>query len=319
MKRNFIAVGLFTGCGGSSLGLEMAGIEELVAIDNNENAVKTHERNFTNTKCLQVKVDESPEEGKESTSSLIRRTLLEMGYSDTEIDLMQFSPPCQFFSMCNTFGFDKELIQPFHDSIAIIKELRPKTFIIENVEGALAPSRAFIWNGLKKALDETGYVYAFKKLNAKDFGVPQSRVRLIIVGVRQDLAQMGLGPVFPRPLGIDPSRLALSNVLPSKPAFFSMSQFKDSLISGQEICHTLTKTPNLKLYDSLGSLPRKATIEELKSLSSFPESFEFVGSYTDKVNRIGNCVPPLFMRAIAGAIRKGILEPYYEKIDRSVK
>lgn len=314
MKRNFLAVGLFTGCGGSSLGLEMADIKELVAIDNNQNAVKTHERNFTETKCLQVKVDESPEDGKEPTSSLIRRTLREMGYSESEIDLMQFSPPCQFFSMCNTFGYDRELIKPFYDSIEIIKKLRPKTFIIENVVGAMAPSRAFIWNELKKKLDETGYVYAFKKLNAKDFGVPQSRERLIIIGVRQDLAEMGFVPVFPKPLGIDPSKLALSNVLPSKPAFFSMSQFKDSLISGQEICHTLTKTPNLKLYDSLEALPRKATIEELKILSSFPESFEFVGSYTDKVNRIGNCVPPLFMRAIAEAIRKGILDPYYDAL-----
>lgn len=316
METKYNAIGLFTGCGGSSLGLKLAGFNERLAIDFDENAVETHDLNFPDTKCIKAMIDQSPKDGGMPTSKLIKKELKEISRR-IALDLIQLSPPCQFFSMCNTFGYDEQLIKPFFDSIEIIAELKPKVFIIENVEGALSVSRAFIWNKLKKALTETGYSYDFKVLDASDYGVPQCRKRLIIVGIHPDLVKMGFVPVFPKALAIDPAQLAIKKVLPSKPKYFSMTQFKDEIISGSKICHTITKTPNLKLYDALNMPPRKPTIEELKILSSFPESFQFIGSYSDQVNRIGNCVPPYFMRAIALAVRKGILDPYYATIAKA--
>jgi len=313
MNRKLTAVGLFTGCGGSSLGVKLAGFHELLAIDFDKNSVLCHEKNFPETKCIKLKIDQSPTDGSPKTSDEINRILREIGhYSD--LDLMQLSPPCQYFSMSNIHGHNLEHIKPFFDSLDIIPKVRPKVFIIENVEGALKSSRAEVWFKIRAALHQTGYSYSFKVLNAKNYGVPQSRKRLIIVGVRPDLADLGFKPVFPKPIDIDPRLLSMKHVLPSKPNYFSTSQFLDSLISADEICHTITKNPNLKLYDSINSKHRKPTVVELKILSSFPEDFQFPGSYSDAVSRMGNCVPPLLMRAVAPAVRVGMLDPYYAAI-----
>lgn len=308
-ENNLTAVGLFTGCGGSSLGVKLAGFHEKLAIDFDQNSVECHHKNFVDTQCLRLKIDESPENGDIRTSEVIRRVI----GADLDLDLLQMSPPCQVFSMCNTLGFDIEKIKPFYDSIQIVTKVRPKVFIIENVRGVLADSRSRIWNELRAILHQSGYTYDFKVLKASDYGVPQERYRLFIVGVRPDLVDMGYLPVFPKPYKIDKRLLSMKNVLPNPPKYFSMSQFTDTLNSSDKICHTLTKTPNLKFYDGIDKEPRKPTIDDLKILSSFPLDFIFPGSYTDAVNRIGNCVPPYLMLAVARAIRVGILDPFYQR------
>lgn len=312
MEKRFNAMGFFTGCGGSSLGVKLAGYNEVLAIDFDQNSHECHLANFPATTSWNRMIIESPESGLTTTEQI--REGFSSYFENDSMDLFQMSPPCQFFSMANVSSRDEEKIKPFYDSIAIIQNLRPKVAIIENVEGVVAQSRSREWYRIRQKLQQTGYAYDFRILDASDYGVPQSRKRLFIIAVRPDIAKLGLRPVFPKKMDIDKRLLAINNVLPSRPAFFSTGQFGNNLIPGSEICHTITKTPNIYLYGDAYSQSRFATTDELKILSSFPVSFIFPGDAVDAANRIGNCVPPLLMKAVADAVRIGILEPYYSRL-----
>ena len=154
------------------------------------------------------------------------------------------------------------------------------------------------FNQIFTRLKSTGYKLKCKSINSIYYNVPQSRQRLIFLGVREDLPTE---PVFPQS---NSKVKRLKDVLPEVD-FHSRGQFDKTIKHTETLPYTITKTPSMFFVQD--GIQRKPTIEELKVLSSFPEDFEFTGSYTQIWNQIGNCVPPLMMKEISKTIREDIL------------
>ena len=284
MSHRPSVISLFCGAGGSTLGYRLAGFNELLGIDINLTACKTFQCNFPRTPIWNVDIN------LVEIDEILDATGLEIG----QLDVLDSSPPCQGFSICGTRDVKDKRNDLSLETIRFIEGLRPKVFLIENVTGLMKGK----FNQIFTRLRSTGYKLKWKSINAIYYNVPQSRQRLIFLGVREDLPTE---PTFPKP-NLKVQRL--KDVLPDVD-FHSRGQF-DKMIKHPELLpYTITKTPSMFFVQD--GVQRKPTIDELKILSSFPEDFTFTGSYNQIWNQIGNCVPPLMMKEMSKTIREDIL------------
>lgn len=198
-KHRPIAVDLFCGAGGMSLGFEQAGFDILLGIDSDGHHVATHERNFPNGKAL-----------CETVVNLTGESIREFIGIDDEIDLVCGGPPCQGFSHMGL----RDLKDPRNSLIdhyfRLVLELRPKTFVMENVPGLLSEKTSAILEQMILLATEHGYeiTQPVRFLDAADFGVPQQRRRVFVLGVRSDVAD-----AIPYPTGKAPSQPERPTVL----------------------------------------------------------------------------------------------------------
>jgi len=309
-------ISTFAGCGGSSLGYQMAGYEEILAIEWDGNAAATFKLNFTEVPIWQKDIK------LVTAEEILSFCNLKVG----ELDLLDGSPPCQGFSTAGKRVVSDIRNDLFNEFVRMIDGLQPKVFVMENVSGMVKGKMKGRFIEIIKALKATGYQVKCKLMNTMWYGVPQSRQRLIFIGVRQDL---GIEPSYPEPSKqIIIAREALKDIITdTKEAFEITSQYIRPLLkrmkdyevasrysngiryfnhqrnSANRPSRTILKTPVTYHH----SENRLLTREELKILSSYPLSFQFVGDLRAHYNRIGNSVPPLFMKAIAEHIKENIL------------
>jgi DNA (cytosine-5)-methyltransferase 1 len=177
-QKRPIAIDLFSGCGGLTLGLKQAGFKVVGAIEIDPAAVETYLLNHRKIKvwCGDIK--------KISVSSVMRELKLKKG----ELDLLAGCPPCQGFSSMRTKNGgrrvrDKKNKDLVFEFLRFVKKLRPKTIMMENVPGLNTDTRIKI---ICQQLERMGYVWERRVLNAADYGVPQRRKRLILLGSRFD-------------------------------------------------------------------------------------------------------------------------------------
>lgn len=186
-----VAIELFSGAGGMSLGFEAAGFEILVAVDNNPIHAATHEWNFPLTRSICADV-----EALSAEDILIMAKSHWMTQHPDEpwpgdIDCLFGGPSCQGFSEIgrrNPADQRNTLLAAFARLVATI---RPKYFVMENVPGLLAPANGQLLNETLEILAEANYSLSADGpfiLNANDFWVPQARRRVFIVGSRNDMA-----------------------------------------------------------------------------------------------------------------------------------
>lgn len=183
-----IGIDLFAGAGGLSLGFEQAGFDIAAAVEIDPIHCATHEYNFPNCKTICASVVD--------LSGEMIRTLA--GLHDREIDVVFGGAPCQGFSMIGKRALDDQRNQLVFHYVRLVGELRPKYCVFENVKGLTVGKHKQFLAELINELSEAGYdaLLPYKVLNAKDFGVPQSRERLFLVGVRRGLVT----PEYPKPL-----------------------------------------------------------------------------------------------------------------------
>lgn len=167
---------LFSGCGGISLGFELAGFHISGGIDNDPDSVKTFKRNFPKSKAVcESLLDYSDD-----------KILKDFG--DKNIDVIVGGPPCQGFSSANRWN--KESEDPrnklFFEYLRFVDLLKPKAIVIENVRGILTRDKGFAKNRIEKLLKDLGYTVNCKVLNASNYGVPQNRLRAFFVAIRED-------------------------------------------------------------------------------------------------------------------------------------
>ena len=169
-----------------SLGMEKAGFDIALAVDNDGYHVATHERNFPYGKAICTSIQKL--DGK-----AIRR----LSGCTSEIDLVFGGPPCQGFSnmgLRDTHDPRNTLI--FHFA-RLVKELHPKAFVMENVTGLnMGATRAVFEAFLEEVTSLYNVTLPVQVLNAVDFGVPQARKRLFVIGIRKGL---GLAASYPAP------------------------------------------------------------------------------------------------------------------------
>lgn len=185
MTKQFTVISTFSGCGGSSLGYKLAGFKELLAIDYNKNAAKTFKLNFPEVPFLLKDIKQV------TNKEIFNITNLKVG----ELDILDGSPPCQGFSIAGKRDVNDNRNTLFLEYVRLIKELKPKIFIMENVAGMLIGSMKQLFLEILTTLKSLDYNVKVKLLNAANYGVPQSRRRLFFIGVRKDL---GFEPIFPK-------------------------------------------------------------------------------------------------------------------------
>ena len=294
-------ISTFAGCGGSSLGYKWAGFKELLAIDNNKNAVETFKLNFD---CPIWERDIKEVTGKE----ILEFCKIKKG----ELDVLDGSPPCQGFSTAGKRVISDERNDLFKEFIRLINELQPKVFVMENVSGMMKGKMKGCFNQILKELKTTDYNVKCKLMNAMWYGVPQSRERLIFIGVRKDL---NVEPNFPKPNNkLITVMEALKNVknktfAPNKE--LRPLQIRDKL-KWMKPAPTLVKM-SFAIFGKCVVHPtgkRHLTIEEAKRICSYHDKFVFIGNFQEQWARIGNSVMPKFMQAIAENIKTNILDKF---------
>lgn len=184
-----IGIDLFAGAGGLSLGFEAAGFDVVAAVEIDPIHCAAHKFNFpqTATICRSV-VDVTGDEIRKSA-----------GIGKKEVDVLFGGAPCQGFSLIGKRAMDDPRNQLVYHFVRLVKELRPKHFVFENVKGLTVGTHRRFLQEIVDAFQDAGYELQlpYQVLNAADFGVPQSRQRLFLMGTRKGLKQ----PKYPEPIG----------------------------------------------------------------------------------------------------------------------
>lgn len=316
-------ISTFAGGGGSSLGYHMAGFRELLAVEWDDNAAQTLRLNLPHLDIHHGDI------AKLAVSEVLQRTGLEPG----QLDVFDGSPPCQGFSTAGKRNIDDERNQLFREYVRLLRGLRPKVFVMENVSGMVKGKMKLMFAEILRELKASGYKVSARLLNAKYFYVPQSRERMIFIGVRGDL---GVEPSHPKAESVPiVLRDALREVVQDDeqrelPEFlriygrlhrggWSTEVDKYRLIKGvaagaistkwaswRTVCGTLPKSEISSTGIVHPDRERYISASEAKRIGAFPDNYIF----TDRakaIERIGNSVPPLFMRSIARHIRAEML------------
>jgi len=181
--KHGVAISLFSGAGGLDLGTENAGYEVAAAVEHNSDAAATMEKNFTHLNSEVIRRDIL----QVSTSELLQAAGLGAGQRP---DLLIGGPPCTPFSKSGFWlewkrsGLDPDasLLQAY---TRVLTEAKPRAFVLENVYALTYNNKASrpAYERLLREIDQAGYHFAAKVLNAADLGVPQARPRLFVVGV----------------------------------------------------------------------------------------------------------------------------------------
>lgn len=316
-------ISTFAGCGGSSLGYKMAGFHELLAVEWDDNAVETFKLNFPGVPVYHGDI------AKLSGAECMK---LAGGIKPGELDVLDGSPPCQGFSTAGKRKFDDPRNSLFKEYARLLSELQPKAFVMENVTGMVKGHMKQAYLQIIATLRACGYKAKGEVLNAMYYGVPQSRQRVIIIGVRNDLAPE---PSHPKPQ---------TKPITVREAFAGISGCGDAPIMSSHYITAWQKAragecvgprqdtekldlnkPAMTLNKSEGyggkyhpTNPRPLSTLERKRIGSFPDSFMFTG-WKDAIERIGNSVPPLLMKAIATHIRTNILDAASEASNATAK
>lgn len=305
-------ISTFAGGGGSSTGYLMAGYRELLAVEWDDNAVQTLRLNYPHLDIYHGDI------AKLTVEEVLQRTGLQPG----QLDVLDGSPPCQGFSTAGKRDFDDDRNQLFREYVRLLRGLQPKVFVMENVSGMVKGKMKLIFADILRELKASGYKVSARLLNAMYFHVPQSRERMIFVGVRDDL---GIEPSHPKaenrpfgfslPLSRTNENKATEREIKTSVAHLERHKAKGNgfgfqVLSGAKPCPTWPKTmmrstsaPRF-IADGCHWFPSSV---ELSAFGSFPFEYRFAGGYANQWERIGNSVPPLFMEAVARHIRQEIL------------
>lgn len=315
---------LFCGCGGTDVGLlgdfdflgkhyESNGMEIVYANDIDDSACNIFKENFgitpDNRDIREVKSEEIP-----------------------EFDILTGGFPCQSFSIIaqnpKRLGVKDERGKLFFEMCRILRERQPKCFIAENVKGILTANKKSAFPLIMKEFEESGYDVQYRILNSANYGVPQKRERVIIVGFRKDL---NVNFSFPDVEIEDENNFApLKKVIEKKvdeKYFFSeravagMMKKRESMNKGraQDInkpCNTvgahlakvsLNSTDPVLMEDKRY---RRFTPREVARIQSFPDDFELVGSEAAQYRALGNAIPPVMFwyvaKAVSGKLQENI-------------
>jgi DNA (cytosine-5)-methyltransferase 1 len=285
-------ISLFAGCGGSSLGYSMAGYRELFACEWKAKPATTLQANFPHVlvHCGDI------------TTLSVAQIRQQTGLARGELDVLDGSPPCQGFSLIGTRQLHDARNTLFENYVRILAGLAPRAFVMENVPGMVSGKMRLLFAPMMHALRNEGYHCAAWKLNAMYYGVPQSRERVIILGVRQDVARQAPDAPLPR---TRPVSAAAAVMIPPGTLGYVLAGQKGRAVKGISKLRpvhlpapTMVHDGNFRMIIPWTRVP--LTAAEYTRFGSFPDGFRW---HSVIHQGVGNSVPPLFMRAIAEHLR----------------
>lgn len=297
-------ISLFSGAGGLDLGLIQAGNEVIWANDIDKNAVETYRNNIgEHIVCDDIKnvaVDELP-----------------------NADVVVGGFPCQGFSMANRFRMlEDDRNQLYRFFYQVIKIKQPKFFIAENVKGILSLGKGEAIKQIIADFEKAGYITETHLVNMANYGVPETRQRVIIIGQRKDIGENMIFR-FPKPTHDKDGKAGLKKWVSIKCA---IGHFPNPDEPNNVLNHDYSKykveyrnytahrqtdpdkpSPTILARGNGGggvcAIPhyngeRRLTVRESASVQTFPENFEFYGVRGACYRQIGNAVPVLFAKIL---------------------
>ena len=344
MAKTYTSIELFAGAGGLALGLEMAGFEHIGLVEFDKSAANTLKVNRPNWNIL-----------CEDVELVAKRDLeKEFGIKKFQLDLLSGGAPCQSFSYAGKrLGLEDVRGTMFYHYATFLKKLQPKMFLFENVKGLLTHDKGKTFKTIYDIFEEQGYKVTYSVLNALDYGVAQKRERLIVIGIRNDLAD-DVTFEFPKKYN---KQLVLRDILQDVPesecakyskekeAIFKLvppgGYWKDispdiaqsymkscwfmeggrtgilRRLSLDEPSLAVLTTPQMKQTERCHPLEvRPFSIRENARIQSFPDEWEFTGTIASKYKQIGNAVPCNLAKEIGLKIKKALGEV---KMDKNYK
>ena len=267
----FTFIGLFSGIGGCHYGLSQCGGRCVMACDIDPVTVESYSRNFgivPRGDIYEIPSDEIP-----------------------DFDVLCAGFPCQPFSnVGQKGGLEDERGQLIFQVVRILRDKHPKAFILENVKGLQTMQKGKILELMLQELRSSGYDVFHSILEAKDYGVPQIRKRLFIVGIRSDL---GIRFEFPQKIECEKT---LSEIMGGK----TEREYGFTVRVGGR--HSgINNRFNWDCYMVDGE-PRYITPEECLQLQGFPADHYLAGSSSDKYRQVGNSVPTTIIREIGKSL-----------------
>ena len=314
---------LFCGCGGMDLGViggfsylgkeyKENPFEIVYAVDKDEYCTKIYNDNFTH-KCevkdvRDIKIGEMP-----------------------QFDMLIGGFPCQSFSISAQnpprLGYKDERGMLFFEMVKILKERQPRFFIAENVKGILSANKGKAFPMIMKEFRDAGYIVVHKLLNASEYGVPQKRERVIIIGFRNKEDYLK----FHYPIKVKTTdRKVLGDVIMEESNHDETLFFSDKAVTGMmavrekmnkgramsltEPCNTISAhlaKVSLNSTDPVfmvGERYRRFSAREAARIQSFPDYFRFDAvSQIRQYKAIGNAVPPVMMWHIIHSLQKTLV------------
>lgn len=329
-SKTLHAVDLFSGAGGLSLGLSMAGWSLDTSIEFNEVAVETHRINMPNVShiCDDVRgVNFKQFKG---------------------IDLIAGGPPCQPFSVSGKQLGSNDTRDMIPQFIRAVKESRPKAFLMENVAGLTTKKFMPYLQQQIEELVQLKYKVQWVVLDAADYGVPQRRLRLFVIGTLKEYSfnfpeathgkdKLAYVTVKEALKGTPKDSPNTAKVVYAKNPILRKSPYAGMLLNGQGrplnmngISHTIPASAGgnrthildpkgvLKKYHAYllqGGKPlsgevegcKRLTVNQSARLQTFPDWFKFEGTKSQRYAQIGNAVPPTLAAAVAAKLYESIL------------
>jgi DNA (cytosine-5)-methyltransferase 1 len=337
-----ILIDLFSGAGGLSAGLEMAGFKTILGVDIDKNALRTFKENHPHAEVYHGPIEELSFEYLDSV------------LAGQKVSLLAGGPPCQGFSTVGKGDPNDNKNQLFQHYCRVLDYLKPDYFLFENVTGILSKKNKPVLDKIINKFQSLGYSLKVSVLEAQKFGVPQKRKRAILMGTK-----LGHRLEFPRPShdtefgGVYIKPKTVGDALRSIELCDTVLNNEKVFIKNELVNKRLKYIPEgkgirykkdedellpegLKLGVDWGTIregrlrelqyyrldrnkpsptintqnhryyhpveTRVFTARELATFQSFPLEFSFKGSRSSQIRQIGNAVPPLLAKALGEAI-----------------
>jgi DNA (cytosine-5)-methyltransferase 1 len=338
-KRNDQAKGLlpvislFCGCGGLDLGFRDAGFEPILAIDKNAVACATYEENHLGVRVLKQDLSTAPK-------GYVLERLAELPTMKKPVGVIG-GPPCQAFSMSNRNGGSRDMRANLPANYAaVLKELATAFeldfFVFENVLGLRYKKHSELFGTFKKLFASAGFSIFEGELDAQDFGVPQARKRLFVVGFNEkkypDLEfEFPIGPAkvkrtvqdaigsLPKPKyfdhGLSPADIPVHPnhwcMRPRSKKFFN-GYLKEGDSKGRPFRVLPWDKPSWTVaygHREVHIHPsgrRRLSVYEAMLLQGFPSNYTLLGTLSDQIRLVSDAVPPPLAKALAEAVQEVI-------------
>lgn len=340
--KSFNFIDLFSGCGGLSCGLEMAGHTCLLGVDANKEAIQSFAANHHKAEVYLGDIKK------------LRGAKLKELLKGKKVDMVVGGPPCQGFSTVGRGEVEDERNLLFKEFVRIVDETKPRIIILENVTGLVAKKNQVILKQIFKHFEKLGYNMDARVLSAEEFGVPEKRRRTIIMGVkggeclfpvathgtRAKLKVRTVKEVFKnlkakngKIYNHDTTQAQIKNALDRErlkfiPAGKGIRYEEDEQALPKKLRYGVdwsklrekrfrqTRLQRLPLNEPSPTIltartsyyhpveHRYLTPREAAACQSFPNDFVFHGSQTAIFRQIGNAVPPLLAEALGQVIKK---------------
>lgn len=324
--KKYTYMDLFAGAGGMSLGFDNAGFKNLLAVEFNKDFAETYKKNFPRHNLI---VDDIKNVTEQQIYDIIK---------NEKVDVIIGGPPCQGFSIAGNIGrnfIDDDRNRLFKEFVRFVKIIKPRVFVLENVAAMERHDKGKTIKEIVSSFKEIGYDIKYKVLNAVNFGVPQERRRIFIVGtlgennfeypqeINKIVTVKDAIDDLPKLENGETSEITNHTAMKHSAQMLEKMSYVSDGGNRNDIPENLrpksgdsrkyirydSKKPSFCVTGDMRKIfhysqNRALTCRELARLQTFPDSFVFLGNTGKVQQQIGNAVPVLLASKIALQVKE---------------